>query len=263
MIPKYSPETFHSAKSRELLTLECEYCHNPFLKTKHYIQDVLNPKQNKSASFCSRKCFGKSKLKIQLIPCLLCGRLTDRTPSELNKVKNTFCCSSHSAKYYNSFRIKPKIIKIKIQKTINKCLCCHKETLNKKYCSGACRNKLNNPNIKGSKSKAEKILIEQLKFNFPQFSIIENDRKILNGLELDVYIPELKLAIEWNGIFHYEPIHGLNQLEKIQHKDGKKIELCKSLGIELIIICDRTSHLRFIKETVNKLIENLKILARQ
>lgn len=64
---------------------------------------------------------------------------------------------------------------------------------------------------------------------------ISNDRtQILNTitgkyLELDIYIPELQKAIEYNGTYwHSFP-------EKIQ-RDRFKIEECKRLGIELLII---------------------------
>ncbi|MCK9417277.1 hypothetical protein M0Q97_11575, partial [Candidatus Dojkabacteria bacterium] len=37
--------------------------------------------------------------------------------------------------------------------------------------------------------------------------IIENDRKILNGKELDIYLPELKLAFEFNGLYWHSNIY--------------------------------------------------------
>jgi very-short-patch-repair endonuclease len=114
--------------------------------------------------------------------------------------------------------------------------------------------------MKGSRSKAEKFLEESLSKNFPHWKIKFNDRDILNGLELDVYIPHLSLAIEWNGIFHFEQIHKKDCLSKVQQKDAFKKDKCKELGISLIVICDRTSHMSFIKETTNNLIDMLKKL---
>ena len=132
------------------------------------------------------------------------------------------------------------------------------EMKKKKYCSGICRNVINNKSMKGSRSKAEKMLEESLKIAFPHWEILFNDRKVLNGLELDVYIPHLKFAIEWNGIFHFEDIHNNGKLDKIFNRDLLKIDLCKTLGISLLSICDRTSHTKFIKETISELIEKLK-----
>jgi len=132
------------------------------------------------------------------------------------------------------------------------------EAKKRKFCSGTCRNKVNNQLIKGSRSKAEKMLEEALTNNFPEWEILFNDRKTLNGLELDVYIPHLKFAIEWNGVFHFNDIHNNGNLSKVFAKDQKKVNMCSQLGISLLTISDRTSHTKFIKETVNSLIDKLK-----
>jgi len=50
------------------------------------------------------------------------------------------------------------------------------------------------------------------------------NRRILNGLELDIYIPTLKLAIEYDGHYH--------TIEKDLHKN----EICEKNGIRLIRI---------------------------
>lgn len=104
-----------------------------------------------------------------------------------------------------------------------------------------------------NRSKAEILLESRLLATFPQLDLSFNDRTILKGLELDVYIQKLKLAIEWNGIFHYKDIKG-NVLEKIQIKDKFKVEKCKELGIELIVIEDLTSNPKFIDIQIEKII---------
>lgn len=262
MIPLYTPNQFEIAKSRDLLPLRCKYCQKTFLKPKHYIMSNLSPKQRSTGDFCSIKCSSSFNIKLIKCKCLQCNKEIFRQPSQMGK--NTFCSCSCSAKYYNAFRIKPKIIKPpKPPRIPNKCLVCFKPTFNSKYCCGRCRNTDLNKFIRGSRSKAELILYNELKIHFPNFTILANDRQILDGLELDIYIKELNLAIEWNGIFHYEPIRGLNGLEKIQKKDSIKIAKCKALNIELIVICDRTSHLKFIKETVGKLILQIEKLAER
>ena len=59
---------------------------------------------------------------------------------------------------------------------------------------------------------------------------IENDRKVLKGKELDIYIPEYKLAIECNGVYW----HSLK--EPTYHYD--KWKKCKDQGIQLLTIWD-------------------------
>lgn len=132
------------------------------------------------------------------------------------------------------------------------------EAKRRKFCSGTCRNNFNNKNICGSRSIAEDILFKELTKQFPSLKIIKNDRSCLNGLELDIYIPYLKIAIEWNGIFHYKDVHKNGSLEKIQKKDILKEKMCKNMGIDLIIIKDLTSNRKFILNTVNKIITYIK-----
>lgn len=54
--------------------------------------------------------------------------------------------------------------------------------------------------------------------------------------ELDVYVPSLKLAFELNGIYHYEPIHGIPKLLSTQNNDNRKYQACLERGIELCIM---------------------------
>lgn len=64
-----------------------------------------------------------------------------------------------------------------------------------------------------------------------------NDRSVLpSKLELDVYLPELSLAIEVNGPTHYQPIYGEESLKATINRDKLKAAECKSLGITLIVL---------------------------
>lgn len=262
MKPKYTPEQFNCAKTRDLLELQCEVCHNSFFLIKKIIKEAISNKSGRSANCCSQKCSHKARVKRVALKCNNCGKDLERTPSNISKTN--FCNSHCNATFHNKSRIKPKEIrKQKIEKSLNSCEYCKTPTFNEKFCSGSCRNKINNTKICGKRSKAENLLYQEIKAAFPTWEVLSNDRLILDGLELDIYIPHLKLGIEWNGIFHYEPIHGQSKLEKVQNKDSKKIFLCKEKGVELIVICDRTSHIKFIKETVNDVIDKLKVLAHR
>nr|DAK84574.1 MAG TPA: endonuclease-like protein [Caudoviricetes sp.] len=61
--------------------------------------------------------------------------------------------------------------------------------------------------------------------------IIRHDRKILNGKELDFYIPSLNIAIEYNGIRWHSELCGV---DKTYHLD--KLQKCNDKGINLITI---------------------------
>lgn len=81
---------------------------------------------------------------------------------------------------------------------------------------------------------------------------------MLNGYEADIGIPELNLAIEWNGIVHYKPIYGQPKLNKIQQRDAEKQKIATSKNIELIIIPDLVSKECYVREVANDIIKIIK-----
>ncbi len=67
--------------------------------------------------------------------------------------------------------------------------------------------------------------------------IKQNDREVLeNGLELDIFIPEVMLAIEINGPTHYYNIFGELRLLRTELNDLKKKDRALELGITLKIL---------------------------
>jgi hypothetical protein len=60
--------------------------------------------------------------------------------------------------------------------------------------------------------------------------IIEKSRNIIKPYELDIYIPDLKLAFEFNGLYWH------NELYKDKNYHLNKTELCEKNGIQLIHI---------------------------
>jgi hypothetical protein len=79
----------------------------------------------------------------------------------------------------------------------------------------------------------------------------------LEGLILDIYIPDMKLAFEYQGKQHYKPIDffgGVSVLEENQLRDEQKAELCGGNGVNLILI-DYDEPLT-IENIRNKLIDN-------
>ena len=130
-----------------------------------------------------------------------------------------------------------------------------REFSKRKYCSTTCRNISLNPSQRGIRSKAE--IQAELRFIQEGLNFTTNDRKILpSGKELDFFFPDKKMAIEWNGIYHYKDVNG--KLEKIQKSDLAKKSECESLGIKLIVVKDMTSHRKFISKTIDDLLEILK-----
>ena len=95
----------------------------------------------------------------------------------------------------------------------------------------------------------EKWIETQLSLLYPRLNILYNDRTTINA-ELDIYIPILKIAFELNGIFHYEPIYGIDKLNVIINNDDRKFAACLERGIGLCII--NTHNVKYLKEERDK-----------
>ena len=87
---------------------------------------------------------------------------------------------------------------------------------------------------------------KDVKCNIPMF----------NGYDTDVLIVSKKIAIEWNGIWHYKKIHENHNLLRIQAKDKYKEKIIPSFGYELYVIKDMKSYNeKFVKKQFDKFID--------
>ena len=83
------------------------------------------------------------------------------------------------------------------------------------------------------------VYVESLGFN-----VINNDRSVLAGLEVDIYIPELKMGIEYHGLYW----HNDTRVDNNYHK--RKLEAAEHAGIRLVqIFEDEWVHKRNIVES--------------
>lgn len=106
------------------------------------------------------------------------------------------------------------------------------------FCDRSCAASYNNRNKKTGhrRSKLEAALESYIQQTYPELVMLCNDKSVI-GSELDFYFPDLRLAIEINGIFHYEPIYGNDKFEKIKNNDKQKMFACREAGVELAVIC--------------------------
>jgi len=85
-----------------------------------------------------------------------------------------------------------------------------------------------------NKSKPERRVVEFVK-NIYDGLIIENDRSVIHNpltnkmLELDIYLPELNKAIEFNGDYWHHK-------EDVKRRDIEKIKQCEEKNIELLVV---------------------------
>ena len=89
----------------------------------------------------------------------------------------------------------------------------------------------------------------------------QSNRTILNGKELDIYLPEHKIAIEYNGIYWHSS--GKKEDDAVKRKQHlEKTELCANQGIELLHI-NEGDNVELWKQVIkNKLGLNKRIYAR-
>jgi len=84
----------------------------------------------------------------------------------------------------------------------------------------------------------ETTLFKIVSMLFPDYEVIHHCRNAeLEGLELDIWLPELKVGIEYQGEQHYNVVDhwgGKAGLERRMANDKKKKRLCEILGYHLI-----------------------------
>ena len=115
-----------------------------------------------------------------------------------------------------------------------------------------------NPKLSGT-SHMEKELLDFIKENYTG-EIITSDKKLLSGLEIDIYLPDIKLSFEFNGLYW----HSDEYKDRMYHIN--KTKKCLEMGINLIHIweddwCQKKDIVKSI--ILNKLGDSEKIWARK
>ena len=197
MIPLYTDEEFKQSKTNTLLPLQCKFCKCTYYRTRHKIvAQYLNPNSRKSGNFCSSKC------RVEY-------------SKEFNNIQ-VECLNCNNIFFKKLSQVKKG---------------------SNNFCSSSCSASYNNRNKKHGtrRSKLERWIENQLTILYPTLKVFYNQKTIIKS-ELDIYIPSLNLAFELNGIFHYEPIYGIDKLEKIKENDLSKSKQCHDAKIDLCII---------------------------
>lgn len=204
----YTDQEFSSAKPKDEIPCWCHFCEKTFKVKKSKILRLI------------RKNTLNQKIKVTIEYCSRKCKDKDNTKKRTKTLPCNHC---------GIFIVK-KLAEIGVNN----------------YCSKSCAATYNNTHkTKGTKrSKLEKLIEENLSLFYPNLTISYNQKTVIDS-ELDIYISEIKLAIELNGIFHYEPIFGPDKLNKIKNNDDRKFQACLERGIELLII--DASQLKYFK----------------
>lgn len=100
-----------------------------------------------------------------------------------------------------------------------------------------------NSNISGRETQ----LVDMIK-NIYNGEIILNSRSVISPLELDIYLPELRIALEFNGLYWHSELYKENDYHK------KKSDLCEFNNIQLIHIWE--DDFLYKKEIVYSMLSN-------
>ena len=183
---------------------------------------------------------------MKTVECKNCGRMLIKTNGRYNEsVKNgwNFFCSL-SCRY--GYQEKGKEFPCaQCQKLIRKIPAQIRQTKHNVFCSKSCAALYNNKHKhRGTRrSKLEVFIEKRLRLEFSRIELQCNTHHVID-MELDFYFPELRLAMELNGIFHYKPIYRQEKLRRVQELDRQKLRRCLKAGIRLFVIdISRVTHL--------------------
>ena len=187
-------------------TVKCKHCNLEYTKLK---SDLKN--------FCSKECRYEhlSKNREQTVKKMQQTSLNKYGtlhPNQNSGIKHTLIQATQ-AKYGADARKHPRFTPEANLKRI--------ETNLLKYGRPyACSN------FKSSKPEHE--ILTYIKEIHPGLEIQESNRTVLGGRELDIYIPELKIAIEYNGLYYHS-----EKYISDKHYHLSKTKDCQKQGITL------------------------------
>lgn len=188
----------------------------------NFNREIRQTHKSHEHTFCSKKCFYTHAKQKVALNCSNCQASIEKLPSQIKRSKNS-----------------------------------------NMFCNSSCAAKYNNVNkTHGTRrSKLEVWLETELVKFYPDLDFHFNLKDTINS-ELDIYIPSLKLAFELNGIFHYEPIFGIDKLDSIQNNDQRKFQACIESNIELCII-DASSMKNFKEKKAAKFLSIINCIIQQ
>jgi len=88
-------------KSRDLISLKCEYCQKTFYRTKNYVLCAIKGNSHSSLRFCSNHCKFLTQYRNIKLKCDQCNKEIIKKPSHINGFVKHFCSQSCAAIYHN------------------------------------------------------------------------------------------------------------------------------------------------------------------
>ncbi len=233
------------------VAVNCYNCQVSFEKKRSEVSE---------RNFCSRSCSAIYNNRNRLLDpgrkkMFLCGSCGEESFFPANAV--AVCRNAACKSYVPDWRTNRKK-RGKAKKKLECCLCGGEFWGGRgKYCLGCIGNARKAAAQKsvekqGRRSRNE-ILFAELCLK--ELGKVECNRAIFFGWDADVILHDWKIAVLWNGNWHYVPIHKDRSLEQIQNRDKLKIDAIRRFGYLPYVVEDRG---RYNRKFVMKQFEKLK-----
>lgn len=98
---------------------------------------------------------------------------------------------------------------------------------------------------------SETAMYHAIKKAFPQTQVVQHGRPAWLGKQhLDIWLPRWKIAVEYHGRQHFEPVEffgGTDAFKATRERDARKKELCLQNNITLIIATANNAHAEIVE----------------
>jgi hypothetical protein len=173
-------------------------------------------------------------------------------------------------------KVREKLIGIVLDKN---CLVCNTlfsvrwNKKDQKTCSRSCADKIRNKSqefrekakengrkggLNSKQGKRSKNEIYFANFCKEKFHKVLVNEPIFNGWDADVIVEDFKIAVLWNGKWHYEKITESHSLKQVQNRDKIKIKEITNFGYKPYVIKDMGKENKdFVKNEFEKFLKYL------
>lgn len=110
---------------------------------------------------------------------------------------------------------------------------------------------------------SETALFRKLETEFPNTKVVQHGRPTWLGRQhFDIWFPNWKIAVEYHGKQHFEPVEffgGKEAFHKSVERDKRKADLSKKHGVKLLIVTQTDNHDDVVRD-INNILDNRKVL---
>lgn len=261
-----------------MVTVLCSVCFSEIERSLSRIKYNKKTNLSEYKPVCSLDCKRKARENKQLVICTTCNKSSYRPPSRINTNGHNFCNNTCSAKFTNKYRkpnspnkiktikcsgcsieitskinsVKDRCFSCKAKGKSSRCIICMAEIFSKrskkKYCApcrllavkkaGSKAGKIS-ASIQRRRSKNEIYFSELCE---KEFNKITNNDPIFasetGNWDADIIVHDYKVAVLWNGQWHYVKCNKKHSVAQVQARDKLKIRAIINNGYEPYIIKD-------------------------